>query len=344
MGPRFLPPSRRCPSMFSAPMFRHEYTSATRGGRPFAFRLTLAVVLGLAALFIGFLVYSANPSDSPATLMLYFGRGVFIATVCIEMFFLAFFVASYVGGSIAEERQKDTLPTLLLTRLTPVEIVVTKAVARWLPAINLTLIGLPLLAAAAWAAGLEFELPLALLMLLSSSAFMASLAILASAQREQRGHVPARRRRPGSSRLVDAAAVPDAHAHHARLALGRPARRAEEGLLTCRPLRAPFSLVTDGGWYSRAGAPAGLEGRMAARWSDSRHHSDSWRSASPRQHSRPARRTRTGPTRRAVIVLRAATTPSSAAQKCELPIRRGSELARCPPSALRRNGSSSGPS
>ena len=171
--------------MFSGPMFRHEYRSATRKRRPFLLRITFAAVLGLIALMIGLVLYSSRSGDSPQVKTIYFGRALFIATVCLEVLFLTFFVSAYVGTSIAEEREKDTLGMLLLTRLRPSEIVATKAVARWLPAVNLTLAGLPALVAAAWLSGLEVEAGLAMTVLLSTSAFMASLAILASARREQ---------------------------------------------------------------------------------------------------------------------------------------------------------------
>jgi ABC-type Na+ efflux pump permease subunit len=244
--------------MFSAPMFRHEYRSATRGRRPFVFRLVFAAVLGLVALLIGLVVYSAKSGDSDRTRMLYFGRAVFIATVCIEMLFLAFFVASYVGGSVAEEREKDTLPMLLLTRLTSVEIVLTKAVARWLPAINLPLIGLPVLVVAAWAAGLEVESLCAMLLLLSSSAFMATLAILASAQRGQVGTARAQ----ATSWIFVWLFVPPF------LSVMRNTEGSLWGDLLGEIKRigtliapsSPLSLVTDSTWYRRVG---GLEGRLS---------------------------------------------------------------------------------
>jgi hypothetical protein len=173
--------------MFSGPMFRWEYQSANRKRRPFIFRTIFTIVLALIASLIGSICYSADSGDSTPTRMLYFGRALLIATICVEILFLLFFVPAHVGGTIAEERQKDTLQLLLLTRLTPIEIVLTKAFARWLPAASLVIACVPALVAAAWSAGLEVESILALLVLLSISAFMASLAILSSAQREQVG-------------------------------------------------------------------------------------------------------------------------------------------------------------
>ena len=173
--------------MFSGPLFRREYQAATRRRLTFVFRTVFAVVLAIVAVLIGLIISTANSGDSTPERLIYLGRSLFIATISIELQFLLALVPAYVGGAIAEEREKDTLPSLLLTRLTPIEIVLTKTVARWWPTISPILIGLPALVMSAWLAGLEAEMVLALLVLLSSSAFMASLAILASAQREQAG-------------------------------------------------------------------------------------------------------------------------------------------------------------
>ncbi len=171
--------------MFSGPMFRWEYHAATRRRRPFVLRTSIAVVLGLVTLLVAFVVFRANTGQGAPHRMVLFGRAVFIVTLCMEVLFLVFFVPVLVGGAIAEERERDTLPLLLLTRLTPIEIVLTKAVARWLSTANLILTGVPVIVAAAWAGGLEVQMMLALPALFSCSAFMASLAILASSARQQ---------------------------------------------------------------------------------------------------------------------------------------------------------------
>lgn len=189
--PRLLPQTGlspaeapKVPHMFSAPMFRRERRVASGRSRPFLFRTVLTVVLGLVALLIGAFVYSARSSDSTETRLLYFGRAMFIATLAVEFLFMLFFVPSKVARAIAEEREKGTFSQLLLTRLTPSEIVLIKVFGRWLPTTDLILISVPFLVIAAWAAALEAEAFLALLVLLSGSAFMASLSILASSRQE----------------------------------------------------------------------------------------------------------------------------------------------------------------
>jgi hypothetical protein len=250
----------KVPPMFSGPMFRWERQVVMRKRRPFVFRTVFTVVLAVAALVIGLIIYSANSGDGTQTRLLYFGRSLLIATICLELLFLLFFVPSCVGGAIAEEREKNTFPMLLLTRLTPIEIVLTKAFARWLPAANLVLTGLPALVAAAWLAGLELESALALLVLLSSSAFMASLAILASAQREHVG--TARGQATGwifgwllGPPIVTVIPVTTG-------SLWGDLLVELKRLCSLVAPSSPLSLLTDPGWYYRTSAFS-LEGRVA---------------------------------------------------------------------------------
>ncbi len=246
--------------MFSGPMFRWERQVATRGRRPFLVRTVLAVVLVAVALLIGYLISRAAIGDDSGARRLLFGRSLLIASIVIELLYLVFFVPAYAGGAIAEEREKDTLPLLLLTRLTPVEIVLTKAAARCLPALNLVLAGLPVLAAGAWLANLELEGALAVLVLASSSAFMTTLAVLASAQSEQAGAARAKAMAwifgwligpPGVSIMPIATGSlwGDLLAELKRLCeLVAPS--------------SPLSLLTDRAWYFRSTAVT-LEGRVA---------------------------------------------------------------------------------
>ncbi len=176
--------------MFSGPLFRREYLAATRRRRPVVFRTVFAVVLGSLALVAGYFLFerqSDPTSPSPPQQVVRFGQVVFLGTVGIEVLFLIFIVPASVSEAIAEERQQDTLSQLLLTRLRPVEIVLVKMMARWVPAAYLILTGLPVLVAAAWMAGLERCLVPTLVVLAASSGFMAAMAILASSRAEQPG-------------------------------------------------------------------------------------------------------------------------------------------------------------
>jgi hypothetical protein len=246
--------------MFSGPMFRYEYRTATRKRRPFVIRVLIALALASAALFVGFLVLTANTPAPAQDRFILLGQSVFVATFCLELLFFAFLVPALVGGSIAEERARDTLPLLLLTGLTRIEIVLTKTIARWLCAVSFVLSGLPVIVVSAWAAGLELELLLAMLLLLSSSAFMASLAILASASQDH----------AGNARAIATAWIFGWLSGPPILSI-MPIRSAGlwgmlftelKSLCALVAPSSPLSLVTDPGWFT-ASSPIDLESRVA---------------------------------------------------------------------------------
>lgn len=246
--------------MFSGPMFRYEYRTATRKRRPFVIRVLIALAFISATLLVGFLIFTAKTPVPAQDKLILLGRSVFIATFCLELLFLVFLVPAFVGGSVAEERAKDTLPLLLLTRLTRIEIVLTKTTARWLCAVNLVLSGLPLIVVSAWAAGLELELLLALLVLLFSSAFMATLAILASAARDQAGTARALATAWIFGWLIGPPIVSIMPVVSADL-WGMLLTELKSLCALVAP-SSPLSLVTDHGWYT--GSSIGdLESRVA---------------------------------------------------------------------------------
>ena len=241
-------------------MFRYEYRTATRKRRPFVIRVLIALAFISATLLVGVFILTAKTPVPAQDKLILLGRSVFIATFCLELLFFVFLVPAFVGVSIAEERAKDTLPLLLLTRLTRIEIVLTKTTARWLCVVNLVLSGLPVIVVSAWAAGLELELLLALLVLLSSSAFMATLAILASASQD---HV-------GNARAIATAWIFGWLIGPPILSI-MPIRSADLWGMLLTELKSlcalvapssPLSLVTDPGWYTGSGSIS-LESRVA---------------------------------------------------------------------------------
>ena len=243
--------------MFSGPIFRREYLAAARGRRTFLIRALVAAMLGGMALVVGLVVFSTEGSATPDRIG-QFGRGAFLASIGAELLLLAFFAPAMAGGAIAEEREKDTLPLLLLTRLTPIEIVLIKTSARWLRTADTVLAGLPIVLAAAWLGGLVNESGLAAVGLLSSAAFMTALAIQSSARHAQAGTAKALATASTFGWLI---VVP---------ALTRmPVRTGDLWAELLSLLKAacdliapssPLSLVTDTRWYN---TPGGLEKRIA---------------------------------------------------------------------------------
>lgn len=171
--------------MTLGPLFRREFLAPGRGRRPFRRRVAEAILLLGTALAIYGVVFEMPYAigrgwvATPEARRLWVGRIVFLTTFALEGFLLTLRVADAAGAAVAEERDRDTLPWLILTRLTAPEIVATKALARGLAAAGLSLVGLPLLVGSATLAGLEAELPLALAILASTAGFAAAVATLA---------------------------------------------------------------------------------------------------------------------------------------------------------------------
>jgi ABC-type Na+ efflux pump permease subunit len=173
--------------MLPGPILRREVRAAV-GRRHFTARTLLAAMLVVPAITIGLLI--ARWRGSPPTFGTALGSQIyaaiaFAAALVVEFLFLPLSASMTVAASIAEEREKDTLPLLLLTRLTPLELVATKLVGRLVPAFLLLLAGLPLVLGAAWAAGLPALLVVESVAVLASTVVVSgSLGILASARRD----------------------------------------------------------------------------------------------------------------------------------------------------------------
>ena len=175
--------------MLPGPIFRREVKAAARRRDLFLTRMVLALLLGgVVAGTYGFAVIdrvSNGILDDPE-LMRSYAAIVFAIAVGVEILFLALLTTQTVSVSIAQEREKDTLPILLLTRLTRVELVVTKLAARLMPSFLLMLTGLPLLLLSAWFAELPVRIVIeAAAVLVTTTIVAGSLAILASSRHER---------------------------------------------------------------------------------------------------------------------------------------------------------------
>jgi ABC-type Na+ efflux pump permease subunit len=177
--------------MLPGPIFRREMKAVADRRGLFVFRSLLALTLGAAAVSFGLTVFSRQAWDrgiyEDEALRGYAGLACAF-TAFIEIFFLALWTPSTVAPSIAEEREKDTLPLLLLTRLSRLELVATKLAGRLLPSLLMVLTGLPMMLAGAWAADLPALLIIEILgAMAGTTAVAASLAILASSRRDRSG-------------------------------------------------------------------------------------------------------------------------------------------------------------
>lgn len=240
-------------------MFRREFGAATRGRRPILYRAAIAIVLLIALVPFGAIAFADGPSDDLPGRLTLLGRGAFLAVFGVEMLCLAVFIPAFAGGAIAEEREKDTLPLLLLTRTRPIEIAATKLLARTMPVLSLACTGVPVLVGAAWMGGLDRELLFAVAVLLSGAWLMAALATLASARREQ----AASARAMAAAWIFGWLLLPIVTLMPVRATTLWGELLAElKNLCALVAPSSPLSLATDRGWYFRPNAP-GLGERVA---------------------------------------------------------------------------------
>ena len=167
--------------MLPGPILRREMKAATSGRGWFIARVVLGLLIG------GGVVAPVFSSQSAVTFKAEsihnYAAYVFAVAIGIEILFLAPQVAVSAGVSIAEEREKDTLSLLLLTRLTRLELAATKLLGRLLPSLLLALVGFPFVVIGGWWAGLTVLLTVEVFAMLAGAlAVAAGFGILASAR------------------------------------------------------------------------------------------------------------------------------------------------------------------
>jgi ABC-type transport system involved in multi-copper enzyme maturation permease subunit len=176
--------------MLPGPIFRREVRAAARRRDLFVARTVLALLLGvitLVAIYLFIQVEDERSRRDPATVRRY-AAVVFGMAAGIEGSFLFLLALGAVAPSIAQEREKDTLWMLLLTRLTRLELVLAKLAGRLLPSVLILLTGLPVLLLAGWFAELPPLIVVEVVAVLVGTTIVAgSLAILASARHEKTG-------------------------------------------------------------------------------------------------------------------------------------------------------------
>jgi hypothetical protein len=151
-------------------------------------RTALAAALALPAVLYGLVEFGEGgrpPGRTEGFRLQIYGLVELASALAIAFGVLLMYVPTIAGSSIAEEREKRTFPLLLLTRLTRLELVAVKLAGQLVPSFLVLLVGVPLLVAAAWAAGLPAPLVLVILAVLGSTVAVAgALGVAASARRE----------------------------------------------------------------------------------------------------------------------------------------------------------------
>jgi ABC-type Na+ efflux pump permease subunit len=255
--------------MLPGPIFRREMKAVSGGSKLFRARIAVALQIAMVVLppawFVldpGYPILRVTELSRAEAARLY-AAYVFGATLGVEALMLAVVAAAAVGASIAEEREKDTLPLLLLTRLTRLELAATKLAGRLMPALLLMWLGLPLILIVAPIADLPYPVVAEAIAVVAGTVTVAgSLGILASSRRDR-----------SSTAIGEAVAwtmiwlggLPMASVMRVRSGtlwgdLLVEIRRIAGWIAPSSPL----SLLTDPAWFSGpAGAAEGLSGRFA---------------------------------------------------------------------------------
>jgi hypothetical protein len=228
----------------------------------FAGRTLLALYLGLMVLGLSLVALAMSPpvpSNNRAAfdqaLRLY-SVYVFATVLAGEILVLAPVAAAEASAAFAEESQKGTLPLLLLTRLTRLELAVTKLLGRLFPALLLLLTGLPFLLFAARGASVPVVVVIeALAMLVLTVAVAGSLGILSSSRRD--AFAPARSHAIGWT-MAWLVGLPVLSLLPARSGTIWGDFLVEVSrLASWLAPSSPFSLLTDRSWYSGRSLLAG---------------------------------------------------------------------------------------
>ncbi len=216
--------------------------------------MALATFLGVIAVvpaLIGFRVSASYGIRQSFDTLRDYWHIIFGFIVGVEIACTLLWTPGVVSSSIAQEREKDTLPLLLLTRLTRFELVVTKLAGRLMPAFMVMSSGLPILLFSGWCAGVSGLLICEILVVSTTSVVVAgSLAILASARRER--SVAARQEAVGWTTLwligFPFLSIVPARGGAFWSALLIEIRR----LASWVALSSPLSILTDRSWLVRA--------------------------------------------------------------------------------------------
>jgi ABC-type transport system involved in multi-copper enzyme maturation permease subunit len=161
------------------PILKKDLTELAAQKRTYWIRFAYALVLFLTAstLFYANIGVSAGAGQTLGR-----GRDHFAALMTFQMAALFLIVPLLTAGAIAAEKERETLALLLLTTLTPRQIVLQKFASRMTPILSFVFLSFPLLALTYTFGGVTVEqLALGILMLVFTCLELGAFAILCSA-------------------------------------------------------------------------------------------------------------------------------------------------------------------
>lgn len=138
---------------FSLPLLSKELTEQSARGRTFILRAVYAIALYGVAL--GAFVNQSGGWDNLSFNILGTGGRLFTTVVQYQLAAIYLLLPMITAGTITSEKERDTLGTLLITKLGPWTIVLEKFLSRVVPMLLYILMSLPLLAVAYSLGGVE---------------------------------------------------------------------------------------------------------------------------------------------------------------------------------------------
>jgi ABC-type transport system involved in multi-copper enzyme maturation permease subunit len=169
--------------MILGPVFHAELVTTSRRRRYYLARF----LYGLALLALVGWTYEEEIHSSPTipeptyAFLARMASGIFATFLMAQVAAVLCLTPAIVAGTIADERQRKTLPYLLTSRLSSLEIVVGKLAARMLQVVVLVLTGLPIMSILSLFGGLDPPLVVAAFAGTLTTAFaLAGLSILVS--------------------------------------------------------------------------------------------------------------------------------------------------------------------
>lgn len=175
--PRPKPPRRPRPG-FELPLLVKELNEQSAQFRTYLLRLAYGLLLlgTMLALFARGLIRSGGTSTLGQ------GQLVFDSLTTFQFWALNLFVPAVTCGCLSGEKERNTLGTLLITTLTPWQIVLQKFLGRFIPVVGYICLSFPMLAAAYSLGGLSAAtLWSGGLLLIIAVAQTTSLSVLCSA-------------------------------------------------------------------------------------------------------------------------------------------------------------------
>lgn len=166
------------------PLLRRELTELSNRRRTYIIRFVGAIViLSLILLYFSQQVAMLNASGVRVNPNRYLGSGGWIFQGIVPMLFYSvqFLMPAMVCGSITLEKERNTIGTLFVTRLSPLTIVVEKLGSRLVPMFTFLLLTFPVLAFVYSLGGVELPMLLGTLWLLFCECLLyASIGLLCS--------------------------------------------------------------------------------------------------------------------------------------------------------------------